>query len=206
LRGYNIGSGTRIILLFLLIILLLAGGILWFNFLGFWDIRDVIGPAAEMLGLKKRTIIEDIEDPFLLENERIKMQMEAITLQREALDLREEELGLKENELNEMMEQVQEWEESLEMMENSFNQKQKEYEDERKNLEQLSRYLVGMPPDEATEILLQKEDIEIVKILRVTEELAQAEGEISLVAFWLSLMPPERASEITRKLVKKPIE
>jgi flagellar protein FlbB len=40
----------------------------------------------------------------------------------------------------------------------------------------------------------------------MTEELAQAEGEDSIVAYWLSLMPAERSARLTRLMAKRTIE
>jgi flagellar protein FlbB len=39
--------------------------------------------------------------------------------------------------------------------------------------------------------------------MRVTEELAVEAGEASLVAYWLSLMPADRAAALQRKMARK---
>jgi flagellar protein FlbB len=38
----------------------------------------------------------------------------------------------------------------------------------------------------------------------MTETIAQAEGTNSIVAYWLSLMPAERAVELQRKMTGRP--
>ncbi|HPE37184.1 MAG TPA: flagellar protein FlbB, partial [Spirochaetales bacterium] len=40
--------------------------------------------------------------------------------------------------------------------------------------------------------------------LRAVEELAAKSGESSVVAYWLSLMPAERAADLQRKMNAKP--
>jgi len=62
---------------------------------------------------------------------------------------------------------------------------------------------VGMPPDKAVKILLAMEDQDVIDLMRVTEELAAEAGEASLVAYWLSLMPADRAAALQRKMARK---
>jgi flagellar protein FlbB len=38
----------------------------------------------------------------------------------------------------------------------------------------------------------------------MTEEIAQREGTTSIVSYWLSLLPPERAAELQRKMTTRP--
>jgi flagellar protein FlbB len=52
--------------------------------------------------------------------------------------------------------------------------------------------------------MLAMDDQDVIDALRKTEEIAQAEGTTSIVSYWLSLMPPERAAEIQRKMVSRP--
>ncbi len=63
-----------------------------------------------------------------------------------------------------------------------------------------------MPPGDAVAILGNMDDQAVNDLFRVTEEIAQAEGEMSLVAYWLSLMPPERAAALKRKMIARPGE
>ena len=96
---------------------------------------------------------------------------------------------------------IRDREKALEEREKSFNDRTKAYENRKVSLEQKSRYLTSMPPDNAVAILLQYEnDMDILDVFRVTDELAGKAGEQSLVAFWLSKMPPDRGAELTRKM------
>jgi flagellar protein FlbB len=62
-----------------------------------------------------------------------------------------------------------------------------------------------MQPVNAVEILQKMDDQLVIDVLRKVEERAQANNTSSLVAYWLSLMDPERAATIQRKMAVKPI-
>jgi flagellar protein FlbB len=63
-----------------------------------------------------------------------------------------------------------------------------------------------MRPDDAVAILVGYDDQLLIDTLRVTEELAQAAGEVSLVSVWLSRLPSDRAADIQRKMTLTPAE
>ncbi len=73
-------------------------------------------------------------------------------------------------------------------------------------LEQNSRDLTSMRPDDAVNILAGYDDQLLIDTLRVTEELAQSAGEISLVSVWLARLPADRAAEIQRKMTLRPVD
>jgi flagellar protein FlbB len=102
-----------------------------------------------------------------------------------------------------MIEQLQEREKAVEDREKVFNERLQAFENRRVNLRQNSEYLVGMPPENAVKILLEMEDQDVIDIFRMTEEQAQAAGEVSLVSYWLSLMPADRAAVLQRKMARK---
>ena len=202
-----LGTGVRILGLTLIILILFAGGLFWFDFLGLMDGKQIIDPVLRFVGIKKTREVDDVEDPMLLDKERLNKQLEAISLKTEELDKWEEDLLQRESELGQMIEELTEKQESLEKREKSFNEKQNEIDNRRRNIMQMATYLVGMPPEKAKDILLNMEnDMDVIDILRMTEELAQKAGEDSIVSYWLSLMPPERSAELARKMAKKIIE
>jgi flagellar protein FlbB len=43
-----------------------------------------------------------------------------------------------------------------------------------------------------------------IDVIRKTEEIARAEGTVSIVAFWFSLMEPVRAAELQRLMAGRP--
>jgi len=203
MRRSFIGTSTRIIFLILLIVFLIAFGIFWFDFLGLVEINDMLSPIFELFGIKKTTQLEYAEDPLLLDKERLNKQLEAVQLRSEELDKREDEIIQQEEDIAQMIEELQEREISFEDREKSFNERQNAFDIRRVNLEQTAKNLVSMPPEDAIEIFNNMEnDMDVIDIFRITEELAQAAGEQSLVAYWLSLLPPERGAELTRKMIK----
>ncbi len=198
------GAGFKIILLLLLIILILMGGLLWFDYLGLINVKEKFAPVLSMVGISPPEKIENAGDLLLLEKERIKKQTEALDLRAEALNKREKAIKKKENEINEKVESLNEQGKALQEKEKSFNERAKEYENRDKNLRQASKYFVGMPPKDAVARLLKMNDQDIIDILRVTEKMAQEAGTDSIVSYWLSLMPAERAADINRKMIEKP--
>ncbi|HUV06408.1 MAG TPA: flagellar protein FlbB [Spirochaetia bacterium] len=201
----------RIFVLILLVLVLFIGGLLWFDYLDLIDARTyldpIFGPLLEAVGLRHVTKIEDPEDPLLLDKERIRVQMESLALIKEELDHREDGLNKRKAELDQMFEGLLEKEKALEDREKSFNERLNAYENRRVNLEQKVQYFVGMPPEKAVAMMLEyANDMDLIDIFRMADELASRAGETSLVAYWLSLMPPERGAELTRKMGKAQVE
>jgi flagellar protein FlbB len=209
-----IGIGTRIFVLILLLVFFVIGGTIWFDYLGLIDAKDILSPVMGIFGLQKRTVIKDIEDPLLLERERLKKQSEAFDMVEADLNKKESDLSTKEKELSQLASQVEDQQKQLEDKENSFNERQKAIENRKVNLEQTSIYLVGMQPQEAVKILLKMDDSDVIDIFRTTEDIAKKQGETSIVSYWLSLMAttpdaekniwgadqPERAAALNRKM------
>ncbi len=144
------------------------------------------------------------EDMMLLDRERFNKMKEALTIQAEELSKKDEDLKKKEVAITQKLEMLAEREKALEEREKSFNTRTRLYENKIANLEQSSKYLVGMPPENARDILLKMNDQDVIDILRVTERLAEEAGESSLVAYWLSLLPADKAAAIQRKMTIKP--
>ena len=195
---------TQILLLLVLILILLIGGSLWFDYLGLLNVKEILAPATRMVGISSPEKLENEDDILLLERERLSKREESLTLQQEALKTQGEQLEKMEIELAQKLEMLEEKEKALAEQEKSFNERVKQYENKKANLRQSAEYFTGMPPQRAVERLLEMEDQDIIDILRTTEEIAGETGESSVVAFWLSLMPSDRAAQLSRKMLKKP--
>jgi flagellar protein FlbB len=194
----------RIFFLFLLIIVLLAGGSLWFDYLGVIDVKDAYAPVFNFFGLNGRSKIEDADSPYLLESERLSKLMVAVDLRSEELQRREDELNGKEREILQQVAEIDEQRKALEDQEKSLNEKVRLYDNKNENIRQNARNLNGMPPRNAVAILEKMEDQDMIDHLRMVEQLAQEAGEDSSVAYWLSLMPADRTAVIQRKMAVKP--
>ena len=197
----SVGAGFRVVILLLLVAVLVLGALVWFDYLGIVDAKGLLAPVFTLIRGERAVV--DAEDPLLLEKERMAKQLEALAIRSEELSAWEQELEASQAEINQMIEQLQEREATIEDREKVFNQRMQAFENRRVNLQQNSDYLVGMPPENAVKILLQMEDQDVIDIFRMTEEQAQATGELSLVSYWLSLMPAERAALLQRKMSRK---
>jgi len=197
----SVGAGFRIVILLLLVAVLLLGGLVWFDYLGIVDAKGLLAPVFTLI--RGERVVVDADDPLLLEKERMAKQLEALAIRSEELTAWEQELEASRAEIKQMIEQLQERETTIEDREKVFNERLQAFENRRVNLQQNSDYLVGMPPENAVKILLQMEDQDVIDIFRMTEEQAQATGELSLVSYWLSLMPADRAAVLQRKMSRK---
>jgi len=197
----GVGAGFRIVVLILLVGVLALGGLVWFDYLGVVDARRTLAPVFALFGARRSEL--SAEDPLLLDKERLDKQIESVAVRAEELAAREQALSAQEQELAQKVQQVEEREKATEDREKLFNERVKAYDNRRENLVKNSAYLVGMPPDKAVKILLAMEDQDVIDLMRVTEELAVEAGETSLVAYWLSLMPADRAATLQRKMARK---
>jgi flagellar protein FlbB len=148
--------------------------------------------------------VDDPESLLLLDAERLGKFKEALELQAEDMLKAEESIKAKEQDINQKAAELEEQRKALQDQEKSFNERVRLYDNKRANVEQNARYLSGMPPTQAVAILLKMDDQDMIDHLRMVELLAKAAGEESVVAYWLSLMPSERAAVIQRKMAVKP--
>ena len=199
----NANVFARILGLLLLIALLAGAGLFWLDVLGLIDARATALPLLKAVGLTGTDRRVNPEDPLLLDRERLMKREDALALYKEDLTLQEADLKKQNDELLQKQNSLAEREKAQDDRENSFNQIQKQAEDKEANLEQYSQYLNSMPPDSAVKILLQMDDQGMIDLLRVTEKLAKAQGQDSIVSAWIAKMPPDRAAVIQRKMARK---
>ncbi|MBF9016155.1 flagellar protein FlbB [Oceanispirochaeta sp. M2] len=203
----NGGAGVaKIFFLIVLILVLIVGGMLWVDFLGLVDARETLSPILKLVRLDVPEAVEQPDDMYLLDRERLAKQQEALDIREAALTAREEGIVLREAELEELGGQLEESKKSIEEKEKSLNEALKTYDNKRANLEQNAKYLEGMPPENAVSIMVEMQDTELVELLRTSERLAVESGKASLVAYWLSLMPADRAAELQSKMALKPVD
>ena len=198
----------KVIVLLLLIAVLAFGGIIWFDYLNVIDAKTVLAPIYRFIPFlpgEGRTQPEASADEILnLDSERLAVRLEALELTKMELDLRQSDLDAKHGEIMQMAQQLEERQKALEEQENTIKARAADADNKSKNVEQQARYLTGMPPQNAVNILNALDDQDAIDVLRKTEEIAQAEGTASVVAFWFSLMEPARAAELQRKMTGRP--
>ena len=206
MKTYGAGGGAaKVIFLLILILVLIAGGLIWLDFLGIIDVKDQLAPITSLLGVRPRETVQQPFSPLLLDVDRLAKERQAIAIERRELEQSAQELALREAELKQKEDEVAERESSVEERRNSLIEAVSQYDNRVANLEQTARYVMGMPPEDAVAIMDEYEVKDLVDLLRTSERLAQEDGTPSLVAFWLSIMPDRtRAAEIQRLMVEKP--
>jgi flagellar protein FlbB len=198
----EVRPGSRIFILFLLLIVLTLGGLIWFDYLGIVDAKSVLAPVYQALGVQKRSAIAAADDPNLLDKERLAKEADALALRQQDLDTRAAQLAQKEKQLNQLGQDLNDKETALSAREKALNDRMKAFENRRVNLEQNARYLTSMPPTNARDILLKMDDQDVIDIFRIVDAQAQAAGQDSLVPYWLSIMPADRAATLQRKMAR----
>jgi flagellar protein FlbB len=201
----------RVVVLVLLIFILLAGAAVWFDYLGVIDIKTSLAwiyrlpIVAQLTGIEPRSQEPLPADAFLnLDAERLAVRLEALDLRSREMDNRETAITARQSELEQMAAELEERQRMLDERETSLEARQNEAESYDRNIDQLARYLSGMPPADAVGILNQTGDQEAIDIIRKVEEIAQASGTASIVSYWFSLMEPARAAELQRKMASSP--
>jgi flagellar protein FlbB len=205
MAGYGLRILGRVIVLLILIAALAGAGLVWFDYLNVIDAKAVLTPLSRLIGLEPRSVDNQGEDEILsLDAERLAVRLEAQELRSMELDRREADMLTRQGEIEQMAGELEERQKALDERENSINAQAQDAEDKQRNVEQYARYLNGMLPERAVGIITAMNDQDAIDVLRMTETIAQAEGTNSIVAYWLSLMPPERAAELQRKMTGRP--
>ncbi len=196
------------VLLIILILVLIFFGLLWFDYLGIINAKKNFAPFFRMLGLSPQTSVTVSSLGGLsadLDNDRFAKRLEALDIRTEELDKREADVREREDANAQVAQELEDKEKTQAEREKTFNNLVKKYDDRSVNIEQIVANLNGMPPKSAVGILVAMDDQDVIDVLRRADEIASAEGESSTVAYWLSLMPSDRAAEISRKMANKPL-
>jgi flagellar protein FlbB len=195
----------RVIVLLLLILVMAGGGLLWFDYLNVIDAKSVLAPLYRYIGREGRTQPETDPGEILnLDAERLAIRLEALDLQERELEGREQEIQNRYGEIEQMAQTLAEQQKAQEDREKSFNAVTEQADIRERNIETNARLLTGMPPERAVGIMAAMDDQDVINVFRKTEEIARAEGTQSIVSYWLSLMEPQRAAELQRKMAGRP--
>lgn len=199
--------GKSIVLIILIIILVLAG-LLWFDYLGIIQMKKFFSPVYKLFGLQPQTTTADSSPNDLseedLDNARFAKRLEALDIRTEELDKRESDIQTGEENNAQVAQELEEQKKAQEEREKTFNSQVRMYDDRKVNIEQIVQNLNGMQPVKAVAILEEMDDQDIIDVLRQAEEDAASAGTSSMGSYWLSLMKPDRAAEIQRKMANKP--
>jgi flagellar protein FlbB len=202
----------RVIALLLLIAVLAGGGIVWLDYLNVIDAKTVLAPVYDRLPFfgKGRSQPAATPEEFLnLDAERLAVRLEALDLRNMEMDTRQRDLDSRFGEIEQMAQELEERQKALDERENSLTAQAADAENKDRNVEQIARYLNGMPPQQAVAIITAYDDQDAIDVIRKTEEIAQAEGTTSIVSYWFNLLAatPQgaaRAAELQRKMAARP--
>ena len=207
----------RVIVLLFLIMILLGGGILWFDYLNVIDAKNVIGPVLDVLRViplvnrlvppgesRSRQTFYTEEGLLNLDAERFAVAMEAVELRVMELKNQEQDITTRRGQIEQMAQELEERQKALDERENSFNALLSDAEIKDRTVERNAINLTSMPPERAVGILTAMDDQDVIDVFRKTDQLAESSGSSSIVPYWLSLMDPQRAAELNRKMVSRP--
>lgn len=197
----------KCIVLLLLIIILSLGGLLWFDFLGIVNMKGLFAPVYKIFKKAPQTSTTVVSVNQLnpnLDQDRLDKQREALVIFEQELEAREATLVAFEEQNQQLAMELADRERNQSEREKTFNNTVKRYDDIEVNVEQIAANLNGMAPNNAVGILVAMDDQTVIDVLRKCDEIALRDGSSSLVSYWLSLMPAERAAEIQRKMISKP--
>ena len=200
-------SFGKSIVLILIILILIVGGLLWFDRLDVVNVKSLFSPVYKVLHKEAQTSQTASQSKPLVANldeDRLKKQREANDIYKEELDKREADIAALEAQNAQIAAELKEREKNQEEREKTFNQTVKKYDDRNINVEQIANNLNGMTPQASVAILVAMDDQTVIDVLRKVDEIAVRKGSSSMVSYWLSLMPSERAAEIQRKMINKP--
>ena len=202
----NVGTAVtnfiKIIFLLLLILVIFVGGIFWFDHLGLIDYKRLIGPYEKYLPSFMRRGEPVDEDSLLLEREFLKKQETMLLEKERQLELRAQELEVQELSLKESEAKLKEDAASLEEEKKVLSEKLREYDNYKDNIRKQAEYFTNMPPAAAVERLAKLDDLLAIDILRQIDASAEEAGRASVVPYFLSLMDPEKAATLQRKMTK----
>ena len=199
--------GKSIVLIILIVVLVLFG-LMWFDYLGIIQMKKFFSPVYKLFGLVPQTTTADSSPNDLseadLDNDRWAKRLEALDIRTEELDKRESDVQMGEENNAQIAQELEDQKKAQEEREKTFNSQVRMYDDRKVNIEQIVQNLNGMQPVKAVAILEEMDDQDIIDVLRQAEVDASCSGTSSMGSYWLSLMKPDRAAEIQRKMANKP--
>jgi flagellar protein FlbB len=145
------------------------------------------------------------DDDFInLDAERLAVRMEALELDRIEIERRQQDIQIQMLQIQQIAQELEQRQIALDEQENSLNALLSDAEIRARTVERNAINMTNMPPAAAVSILAAMDDQDVIDVFRKTDELAEAGGTMSIVPFWLSLMEPQRAADLSRKMVWRP--
>lgn len=192
----------KVIFLVMLIMVIVLGGIYWFDRLGMVDYKNFVGPFKKYLPVFMKRGVDVSEEPMLLEEEFLNKREDMLLARAKEIELEKLSLEQRSLELQETEAKLTEEANRLEEEKKVLSEKLREYDNYKENIKKQAEYLTNMPPPAAVERISRLEDLLAIDILRQIDKEAEEEGRVSVVPYFLSLMDPDRAATLQRKMTK----
>jgi flagellar protein FlbB len=152
--------------------------------------------------LLKEEYTPRVEDPYLLE--KLELEKKWQLLEEKIRGLQEEKKKIEEEMRNLQIEKqnVAIEKENVKNMISEFERAKSEKESYEKKIEELAIQIENTEPKAAVKMLEKQDDLLLIDLFRKMEERAKKAGRQSIVPYLLSLMDPEQAARIQRKMVE----
>lgn len=196
---------ANLIKIFFLVVVIIAitlGGIYWFDYLGIVDYNRLIQPVQKHLPAFMRRGEAVTDDQLLLDKEFIRKQQEMMDERERELDLARADLETRDLALKELEAKLGEEAKRLEEEKKVLSEKIGAYDNYKDNVRKQAQYFTSMPPKAAVDRLAKLDELLAIDILRQIDRTAEEQGKASIVPYFLSLMDPEKAASIQRKMTK----
>lgn len=188
----------RIFFLLVLNIALVFLSIYILDFLQIVDYRQILGKVP---GLKTAYQVK-VENPFLLERLELDKKWSILNENLKNLEEEKQKIKLENEKIAIEKKKVEEDKKQIQNRIDQFEKQKKEAQAYTKRVDQVASQIENMPPASAVKILSEQDDMMIIDILRRLEARAQQAGTTSMVSYLLSLMQPEQAARIQRKMLQ----
>ncbi len=194
----------KIITFSFLIVVLLTGLIYWLELVNILPTKIVVNYVSGILtpAISSPQVTAQVQnDTLLLDRLRLEQQSGALQRRQETLNELQRSLELREEEVLRGEERIRVKEEELDNLQLSLNLRSERIENKDEGLRYNVQSLLNIPPENAVKILVEYDDQLLVDTLMTADLIATENQSLSLVPLWLSLMEPERASDIQKKII-----
>lgn len=203
-------NATPMILFYLFLNLFLFALLLWIlDISGMIAIKEnrflgYVSSAVNKVLRKNAIKIVDDEDLFLLSELRITKKEEALQSKISDFNVQKSDFEREKQSIIIQLSELEKGQQDLKDKEDSLKNKLDNMYSRETAFKEISKNLTNMAPEAAIQILINHTDQDVIDILRVTEEEAAKNKKTSLVPLWISLLPPDRAAVIQRKMAVRP--
>lgn len=143
--------------------------------------------------------MEELSSMDLLDHDRLSLKVQANEQRAEELDVQASGLKDLEIKLEEQRKQLEKERNAVEEEKKRLQEEQKLYDKKKETMTRTASELRQMEVQKAVDRLVERDNQDIIWIMKITDEQAAEAGSFSEVPTWLSTMDASRAAEIQRE-------